>query len=85
MKKSLLSVGAASMMLAMFATGCGTTGGNQIQEANDFIAGSQSYKTHKVQKDEMANIMLNTSEWSQVLISIILEINKKQSFCFNRI
>ena len=49
MKKSLLSVGAASMMLAMFATGCGTTGGNQIQEANDFIAGSQSYKTHKVQ------------------------------------
>ena len=25
------------------------------------------------------------AEWSQVLISIILEINKKHAFCFNRI
>ena len=80
MKKSLLSVGAASMMLAMFATGCGTTGGNQIQEANDFIAGSQSYKTHKVQKDEMANIMLNTSEQLYLLIGGAVADNIKIRF-----
>ena len=34
MKKSLLSVGAASMMLAMFATGC-ASGNNKIAVIND--------------------------------------------------
>ena len=67
MKKSLLSVGAASMMLAMFATGCGTTGGNQIQEANDFIAGSQSYKTHKVQKIKTYKL----DDWSSKQLELL--------------
>ncbi len=80
MKKSLLSVGAASMMLAMFATGCGTTGSNQIQEANDFIAGAQSYKVHKVQKDEMANVMLNISEQLYLLIGGAVADNIKIRF-----
>ena len=80
MKKSLLSVGAASMMLAMFATGCGTTGTNEIQEANDFIAGSQTYKVHKVQKDEMANVMLNTSEQLYLLIGGAVADNIKIRF-----
>lgn len=67
MKKSLLSVSAASLAIAMFATGCGT-GNNAIAEANEFIAGAETYKTHKVQKDEMANVLLNSSEQLYLLV-----------------
>lgn len=68
MKKSLLSVGAASLAIAMFATGCGTPGNNAVAEANEFIAGAETYKTHKVQKDEMANVLLNSSEQLYLLV-----------------
>ena len=69
------------MMLVMFATGCITAEGDQlIKEANDFIAGSQSYKTHKIQKDETANIMLNTSEVLYLLIGGAVADNIKIRF-----
>ena len=42
MKKSLLSVGAASLAIAMFATGCASTKSEEKNELQEFLVGSRA-------------------------------------------
>ena len=42
MKKSLLSVGAASLAIAMFATGCASTKNEEKNELQEFLVGSRT-------------------------------------------
>ena len=81
MKKSLFTVGAASMMLAVFATGCATTEeSNPVQEANQFITAASEYKTHKVQKDNVVNVLLNNSQQLYLNIGAAVVDNIKVRF-----
>ena len=65
MKKSLLSVGAASMMLAMFATGCASTGADDAvkarKELNDFIVGSRAAEVIQKTNDKGIDAIADSS------------------------
>jgi len=71
----------AAVALAVCATGCITSTGDQfIAEANEFMAGAEKYKTHKIQKDEGANIMLNHSQQLYLQIGAAISDNIRVRF-----
>lgn len=62
MKKSLLSVGAASMMLAMFATGCGTVDPNKVnKELDEFYVGSKAAEVIQKTNDKGIDAIADSS------------------------
>lgn len=61
MKKSLLSVGAASLAIAMFATGCGTPSGADAKELNDFIIGSRAAEVIEKTNDQGIDAIADSS------------------------
>ncbi len=81
MKKNWLLLMGVAAALSICATGCiNSTGDDFIAEANEFMAGAEKYKTHEIQKDEGANIMLNHSQQLYLLIGAAIADNIRVRF-----
>ena len=81
MKKQFGGLVIAAAALSVLLTGCITSTGDEfIAEANEFMAGAEKYKTHEIQKDEGANIMLNHSQQLYLLIGAAISDNIRVRF-----